>query len=331
MATSGFSLFAFSTASRPFMASPTTVQPRRAQRTPRMPRRTSSWSSATRIRSLFRPLLICGYRHAHCGAPFAGFNSKLAADLRRSLMHAGNADARPKRQFPILQRPRNSAAFVVYLQRNCTRVAFNSDLGLGTSRMPLDIRETFLNDPEKSQLDMWLQAPETRRYLELNFDSRPLRESARVMTNRILKSGFIQHRRIQQIRKGADLPNALIRQRLALRSELAQLSVGCGNRSMELAQSSCQRDKLLAGGVMQVSGDSPAFLLLQTQELTGKPLQLLLGALAVLNVQGYSVPLDDVSLLVAQRVRANQKPAIFSINAAQAHLILERFAGGHVR
>ena len=52
--------------------------------------------------------------------------------------------------------------------------------------MPLNVRETFLDDPEKSQFDIWLHPSETRRYLQFNFDSRPLREAPRVVTNRIL-------------------------------------------------------------------------------------------------------------------------------------------------
>src|ERR1700732_2031033 len=167
MATSGFSLFAFSTASRPFMASPTTVQPRRAQRSPRMPRRTSSWSSATKIRSLFVPLVICRYRCAHRGAAAAGFNLKLAAHERHALVHAEDADAKSKRRFPIPcpQASGDSAAFVANLQCDLSRVPLNSNLGLETSRMPMDIRETFLNNPEKSQLDMWLHPRKTRRYV----------------------------------------------------------------------------------------------------------------------------------------------------------------------
>src|ERR1035438_5245712 len=152
MTTSGFSLFAFSTASRPFIASPTTVQPRRALRSPRMPRRTSSWSSATRMRSFFVPLVICRYRHAHRGAAAVGFNIKLAAYERHSLVHARDADPKSKGHFPILspQVSGNSAAFVAYLQCDLSRLTVNSYLGLGTSRMPMDVRETFLNDPEKS-------------------------------------------------------------------------------------------------------------------------------------------------------------------------------------
>src|ERR1700694_6357410 len=119
-----------------------------------MPRRTSSWSSATRIRSVFMLLLvICRYRHAHRCAAAAGFNIKLAANGRHSLVHARDADAKSKRHFPFpfSQASGHSATFVAYLQCDLSRVPLNSYLGLGTSRMPMDIRETFLNNPEKSQ------------------------------------------------------------------------------------------------------------------------------------------------------------------------------------
>src|ERR1700688_3192517 len=150
MATSGFSLFTFSTASRPFMASPTTVQPRRAQRSPRMPRRTSSWSSATRIRSLFVPLVICRYRHAHRCTADAGFNIKLAANELHSLVHArdANSESRGKVPIPFPKVSGNSAAFVAYPQRDLSRITVHSYLGLETSRMPLDVDEALLNRTE---------------------------------------------------------------------------------------------------------------------------------------------------------------------------------------
>ncbi len=47
---------------------------------------------------------------------------------------------------------------------------------------------------------------------------------------------------------------------------------------MESAQDSCQSDEILASGVVQISGDSPPFLVLQTQELTGKATEFLLGS-----------------------------------------------------
>src|SRR5580704_17042437 len=58
--------------------------------------------------------------------------------------------------------------------------------------------------------------------------------------------------------------------------------------------------------------------------------RLVFGPLAVLNIDGYSVPLNDVSLLVAQRRSANQEPAIFSVSPPQARFILEGFSSSHV-
>ena len=158
-----------------------------------MPRRTSSWSSATKIRSLIVPLVICRYRHAHRCAAAAGFNIKLAADGCHSLAHARDADAKSKGHWPLPspQASGNSAALVADLQCDLFGTTLNSYLGLGTSRMALDIRETFLNNPEKSQLDMWLHPSEMPRYFQFNCDSSALPETARVVTNRILKSSFI--------------------------------------------------------------------------------------------------------------------------------------------
>src|SRR5437879_9066136 len=54
-------------------------------------------------------------------------------------------------------------------------------------------------------------------------------------------------------------------------------------------------------------------------------------ALSVLNIDGHSVPLNEVSSLVAQWRGANQEPAILPVSPPQAHLILGRFLSGHVR
>src|SRR5437763_3892051 len=61
------------------------------------------------------------------------------------------------------------------------------------------------------------------------------------------------------------------------------------------------------------------------------PPQRIFGSLSILDIGTRSIPLDDLSLLIAQRHGADQKPAIFSIGAAQAHFIFVRFPGRHVR
>src|ERR1700676_896478 len=144
--------------------------------------------------------------------------------------------------------------------------------------MPLDVRETFLNHPEQRQLEIRRHAAEARRNLKIHFDSGSRGEALHVMTNRVLKSGFIQHRWVQKVGKCADFADALVRQSLTMGSELAQLSAGRRNGSMELTQGSCQSDEVLAGGIVQVPGDAAPLLVLQTQELTGQATELLLGS-----------------------------------------------------
>src|SRR5580698_360595 len=53
--------------------------------------------------------------------------------------------------------------------------------------------------------------------------------------------------------------------------------------------------------------------------------RLAFGPLAILDIDGYSVPLNEISLRVAQRGGANQEPAIFSVCPPQARFILGEF------
>src|SRR2546427_1487627 len=118
-ATSGFSSIAFCTASRPFVASPTTLQPGREWRTARAPRLTNAWSSATRMRSFFTSVPLQRYRHAYCCAVTGKINIEPAANQFYSLLHAGDADTNFEAGLPTLCRltDRGSVAPVAHFQR----------------------------------------------------------------------------------------------------------------------------------------------------------------------------------------------------------------------
>src|SRR6266480_4872215 len=60
-------------------------------------------------------------------------------------------------------------------------------------------------------------------------------------------------------------------------------------------------------------------------------MDLLQSALAVLDIDSRSVPLDDISLLIAQRHGADQDPAIYPVGAPQTQFILALFPDSHVR
>src|ERR1041384_4261061 len=57
----------------------------------------------------------------------------------------------------------------------------------------------------------------------------------------------------------------------------------------------------------------------------------LLRLFAILDISRRSVPLDQVSPLIAQRFRANEEPAILSISAPQTHFIFVSFTNRHLR
>src|SRR5260370_12828465 len=165
MATSGFSLIAFSTASRPFAASPTTLQPCREGRTAPEPRRTSPWSSAIRMRRFFT--IAClqrgRYRHAHSCTLTCGINIKPAPDQLHPFLHAGDANTNFKPEFLFLARYTSRASVATVADFHCKiRVAINSYLGLETSRMSLDVGEAFLHHSKHSKLDFSCDPSEAR-------------------------------------------------------------------------------------------------------------------------------------------------------------------------
>ena len=92
--------------------------------------------------------------------------------------------------------------------------------------MPLDVGKTFLNHAEKRQLDIRGHSSEMGRNLQFHVDSGSLREAVHVMTNGVLKSGFIEHWWVQKVGKRADFADATIRQLLTLGGEFAQFPAG---------------------------------------------------------------------------------------------------------
>src|ERR1700730_11223235 len=63
----------------------------------------------------------------------------------------------------------------------------------------------------------------------------------------------------------------------------------------------------------QLHGDTALFPLVRSEGFFRPP--------AVFNIDGYSVPLNDVALLVAERSNANQEPAVFPVSPPQTHFV----------
>src|ERR1700692_3186481 len=108
-----------------------------------MPRRISSWSSATNIRSLSRLSIIGGYCYTHHCTLIAGFNLQCTTNLFDAFLHArdANTDSLEWRPGRFLIASSNSMAFIDDLDHKLFLVTFASYFSLRTSRMALRVCE----------------------------------------------------------------------------------------------------------------------------------------------------------------------------------------------
>src|ERR1700675_1576190 len=116
--------------------------------------------------------------------------------------------------------------------------------------MAMDVRETLLNYPEQSQLDILSHPPKLRIHVKFHLDSGARCEAVYEMTNRISQPGFIQEWRIHQIGERTDFTDALIGQCLTGGSQFAQLPGRRRNGSSQLRQISFQSDEILPHGIV---------------------------------------------------------------------------------
>jgi hypothetical protein len=93
IATSGFSLIAFSTASRPFVASPATIQPRRERRTALAPHQPVIVSNQNANFFNFAGLHWQRNRYTYGCNLTVGIDVKLSADQPHPFLHADDANA----------------------------------------------------------------------------------------------------------------------------------------------------------------------------------------------------------------------------------------------
>src|SRR4029077_15625680 len=96
-------------------------------------------------------------------------------------------------------------------------LSFQTNDGIETPRMAEDIRESCLRDTKKMSLHVHRQAPNFWPCFKFNVDVVPLPEVFDVLAQTSGKAEQFEYRRVQSMREGEDLLQALITQRMALR------------------------------------------------------------------------------------------------------------------
>ncbi len=127
--------------------------------------------------------------------------------------------------------------------------------------------------PEQRELLVARQTGHGVGQIEAHFDAAALVEAVGQPAKRAQQTQLVQQRRMKQIRRRADFVRTLTGQ---LRALLEQLAPVAGDRRClhQSRETQFQGRERLAGGVVKVAADAPAFVVLQAHELAGGPAEI---------------------------------------------------------
>src|SRR5215472_7395112 len=105
---------------------------------------------------------------------------------------------------------RDTSAAVLHFQADLTIRTANTDSGVGALRVTVNVREAFLYNSKKSRLQVWREPTQIIGDVEINSDLAPFRETVQVRAQARCKSNFVEQRRVEQMRDGAQLLRKLL-------------------------------------------------------------------------------------------------------------------------
>ena len=146
-------------------------------------------------------------------------NFKAPADLPKTFLYSDYSESNTTRTTRD-SRTRgcgHASAEIFDLQDHLICLSFQTNDGAETPRMAEDIREPFLRDAKKMSLHFQRQAPHLWSRLKFNVDVVFLHEVSDVLAQTRGKAELVEYRRVQPMRKGEDLFQALFAQPVALR------------------------------------------------------------------------------------------------------------------
>lgn len=158
--------------------------------------------------SLIHPGCFCrlkGKSGCYEGSVLIRLNVQIATELMQALPHAAKTDAGSTRTQLQLLFQRYTLTCVLNLDDDAAIFFTNRYLRGIAFGMTMNIRETFLHQPENGNFHLVGHARELRRNLEANVDLAALREAIHVPANGRGKAGRIEQRWVQQVGNGSNL------------------------------------------------------------------------------------------------------------------------------
>src|SRR5580658_5091456 len=129
--------------------------------------------------------------------------------------------------------------------------------------MTMDVRQAFLHQAEYGEFHVRGEPSEVAGNIQLDTKSAALLQSLQVPAKCRRKSHLVQHWRVQQIRRSAYLSSQTLNQIPGFFDGFAQSRRVALRLILNSRHSHRQSSQVLAGAVVQVTGNSPPFLILR--------------------------------------------------------------------
>ena len=189
-----------------------------------------------------------------------GLNIEVASQVADSFAHSRDADTGTL----IANRGEScfgyARAVILNLQRDGGDFASQADhrrLGVG---MAMNIGQTFLDDAKEGHFHIAGQSSKVVGNVQVDFQSAALRQSGHEPADGFGQTAFVEQRRMQKVRDGANLFAQLTNQLVALLSGFTGFRLHCILGDAGKIHS--QRGDDLSDAVVKVTSDAPAFLVL---------------------------------------------------------------------
>src|ERR1700723_1536870 len=141
--------------------------------------------------------------------------------------------------------------------------------------MAMDVCQASLHQTKYREFHLRGKPSEIGRKIQLNTKSATLLQALEVAAKCGPKSEFVQHRRVQKIRRRAYLLAQPLNQIPDFFDRLRQSGRVARRLVFNSRNRHRQSSQILAGAVVQVTGNSPAFLVLSSHQSSGKVAQLI--------------------------------------------------------
>jgi hypothetical protein len=191
-----------------------------------------------------------------------------------TLAHSSQTDAGFCARSPkVIQTPRRYAVSIIsYFQNYLFTLLPKTDPNLRRSRVPMYIRQALLEDAEKNNLYLDGESLFSGCNIQFHLDPGSLGKALDVPLRSASKADFIQQWRVQEVGRGADFLNGLIRQGGGLGGKNVSRRV-LPAVFLKKRNADFQCRQRLAGAVVQVARQLAPLLLLNFEKPLRKALE----------------------------------------------------------